>query len=148
MIFDKLGYYDSDLMSGVHWIIRFIVFIFLIILFESIIKFFKIIFSFHWWVYIILLVIIAGLVVLLHIFRYRYINNKIKVKSEINKDESTGTKELVESKDETKKFSSYNKKDYCPRCGGLLVKRHGPYGDFYGCSNYSKKGCRYTRKFK
>ena len=39
------------------------------------------------------------------------------------------------------------KKECCPRCGGKLVKRHGPYGDFYGCENYSKSNCRYTRKF-
>lgn len=26
----------------------------------------------------------------------------------------------------------------CPRCGGSLVKRSGPYGEFYGCSNYPK----------
>ena len=24
----------------------------------------------------------------------------------------------------------------CPRCGGTLILRHGPYGPFYGCSNY------------
>jgi len=29
----------------------------------------------------------------------------------------------------------------CPRCGGDLVARVGPYGKFYGCSNYPK--CRY-----
>lgn len=30
----------------------------------------------------------------------------------------------------------------CPQCGGPLFKRHGKYGDFYGCGNYPK--CRYT----
>ena len=34
----------------------------------------------------------------------------------------------------------------CPRCGGRLVLRKGPYGDFYGCSNYPKTGCDYKRK--
>ena len=24
----------------------------------------------------------------------------------------------------------------CPRCGGVLLKKTGPYGDFVGCSNY------------
>lgn len=33
----------------------------------------------------------------------------------------------------------------CPRCGGKLVLRKGPYGNFYGCSNY-RKGCTYTQK--
>ena len=30
----------------------------------------------------------------------------------------------------------------CPECGSPMVKRHGKYGDFYGCSNYPK--CRHT----
>lgn len=30
----------------------------------------------------------------------------------------------------------------CPKCGSALVKRHGKFGDFYGCSNYP--ACRYT----
>ena len=34
----------------------------------------------------------------------------------------------------------------CPKCGGRLIKRTGKYGDFFGCSNYSTKGCKYTRK--
>jgi predicted RNA-binding Zn-ribbon protein involved in translation (DUF1610 family) len=28
----------------------------------------------------------------------------------------------------------------CPKCGGLLVIRKGPYGRFYGCSNYPNCG--------
>lgn len=36
----------------------------------------------------------------------------------------------------------------CPRCGGNLVKRQGQYGEFFGCTNYKSKGCRYTRKLK
>ena len=30
----------------------------------------------------------------------------------------------------------------CPKCGGVLVKRSGKFGSFYGCSNYPK--CDYT----
>jgi hypothetical protein len=30
----------------------------------------------------------------------------------------------------------------CPKCGGQLVPRRGPYGEFLGCSNYPR--CRYT----
>ncbi|MHA1794215.1 MAG: UvrD-helicase domain-containing protein [Promethearchaeota archaeon] len=30
----------------------------------------------------------------------------------------------------------------CPKCGGVMEKRWGKYGPFYGCSNYPK--CRYT----
>lgn len=33
----------------------------------------------------------------------------------------------------------------CPLCGGRLIKKSGRYGEFIGCSNYSK-GCRYTKK--
>ena len=33
----------------------------------------------------------------------------------------------------------------CPQCGGHLVKRSGPYGEFYGCSNYKVNGCKYIR---
>lgn len=33
----------------------------------------------------------------------------------------------------------------CPNCGGRLTKRTGKYGDFFGCSNYRAKGCKYTR---
>lgn len=33
----------------------------------------------------------------------------------------------------------------CPLCGGKLVKRTGPYGEFFGCSNYRTNGCRYKR---
>ena len=33
----------------------------------------------------------------------------------------------------------------CPLCGGRLVRRSGPYGEFFGCSNYKTSGCRYIR---
>lgn len=32
----------------------------------------------------------------------------------------------------------------CPRCGGQIIMRHGPYGSFYGCSNYPK--CKFIQK--
>lgn len=32
----------------------------------------------------------------------------------------------------------------CPRCGNVLVKRNGKYGNFIGCSNYPK--CKYIKK--
>lgn len=34
----------------------------------------------------------------------------------------------------------------CPDCGGKLRERSGPYGRFYGCTNYPK--CRYSRPIK
>ena len=33
----------------------------------------------------------------------------------------------------------------CPLCGAPLRKILGPYGDFYGCSNYSSKGCQFKK---
>ena len=33
----------------------------------------------------------------------------------------------------------------CPRCGGRIIKKTGPYGEFWGCSNYHSKGCKYSR---
>ena len=34
----------------------------------------------------------------------------------------------------------------CPECGGKLVKKQGPYGEFVGCSNYRMYGCKYKRE--
>lgn len=34
----------------------------------------------------------------------------------------------------------------CPKCGGILKIRNGPYGAFYGCSNYP--ACRYTESIE
>lgn len=34
----------------------------------------------------------------------------------------------------------------CPLCGGTLVRKSGPYGDFFGCSGYRTTGCKYKRK--
>ncbi|MBO5238215.1 MAG: topoisomerase DNA-binding C4 zinc finger domain-containing protein [Lachnospiraceae bacterium] len=34
----------------------------------------------------------------------------------------------------------------CPDCGGKLRERSGPYGRFYGCTNYPQ--CRYSRPIK
>lgn len=36
----------------------------------------------------------------------------------------------------------------CPLCGGRLVKHSGPYGEFWGCSNYRTSGCNYKRKLR
>lgn len=47
-------------------------------------------------------------------------------------------------------FGSQIKKHHltCPQCGGKLIKRNGINGTFYGCSNYSSKGCRYTKNIR
>lgn len=33
--------------------------------------------------------------------------------------------------------------EICPKCGGILRRRSGKFGDFYGCTNYPS--CRFTR---
>ena len=38
------------------------------------------------------------------------------------------------------------KKLVCPKCGADMVKRHGRYGEFYGCSMYTKTNCKGTIK--
>ena len=35
-------------------------------------------------------------------------------------------------------------KAMCPRCGAMLVRRNGKYGEFMGCSRWPK--CRYVRR--
>lgn len=41
-----------------------------------------------------------------------------------------------------------NEQYECPLCGGKLIKHSGPYGDFFGCSNYRINGCAYKRKIQ
>ncbi|MCR5118886.1 MAG: UvrD-helicase domain-containing protein [Lachnospiraceae bacterium] len=36
----------------------------------------------------------------------------------------------------------------CPRCGGRLIKRNGKFGEFFGCSNFRKTGCGFTRSIE
>jgi len=36
----------------------------------------------------------------------------------------------------------------CPLCGGHLSKKSGPYGEFLGCDNWKRNGCKYTRDIK
>lgn len=104
----------------------------------GIVKFFTWLFSIQWWIYVIILILIIGIIVLVHFIKYKH---RKKASTLIKKEDSieNNSEEIKEPVDE---------KSICPRCGGLLVKRHGPYGDFYGCENYSSKNCRYTRRFK
>ena len=56
-------------------------------------------------------------------------------------NESVFVKEIDEVYGDNMRKEQYT----CPLCGGHLVRRSGPYGDFFGCSNYKVNGCRYTR---
>lgn len=138
MIFDAVGAYDSDLMSDCHWIIRLIVFLGLSALSIAIMKFIKWIFGFPWWVYVIVAILLVAIIIFIYLLKYK----RAKKKAVIVIDNKSSSNE------ENKLPIRIIDKDHCPRCGGLLVKRHGPYGDFYGCENFSIKDCRYTRKFK
>ena len=141
MIFDALGFYDSDIMSDVHWSIRILIFLVLCAVCIGIAKFIRWLFSFQWWVYLIAGIILVGIIILVYYLKHKH----AKKKAELKKPEAVDEKfEVVQEKKETVSFD----RNHCPRCGALLVKRHGPFGDFYGCKNYSTENCRYTRKFK
>lgn len=56
--------------------------------------------------------------------------------------ESVFARELMNRYSSQLKMENY----ICPECGGRLVKKSGPYGEFFGCSNYGKTGCTYKRK--
>lgn len=59
----------------------------------------------------------------------------------LKRNESLFVKEIVEDYGQAMRKEQYT----CPQCGGRLVRRTGPYGEFYGCSNY-RNGCKYKRK--
>jgi len=45
--------------------------------------------------------------------------------------------------------SCQNQVKVCPKChDGILLKRKGKYGEFFGCSEFSKSGCKYTEKVR
>ena len=142
IIFDAIGLYDSDLMSGAHWLVRIIVFFGLSFICIEIAKFIRWLFSFQWEIYLISGILLIGLIILVYVIKCEYMKKKSiapKVGNAAEKNEST----------ENKKGDTNNiDKDHCPRCGGLLVKRHGPYGNFYGCEKFPINNCRYTIKFK
>ena len=149
IIFDALGFYDSDLMSDTHWSIRVLVFAGLTWLGVKIAQLIKWLFSFQWWVYVIAGVVLVGIIILIYYIKSRMSENNSAPASTIEAPEVETTAQ-TEEKEEPQVEVTTNKTDnryYCPRCHSKLVKRHGPYGDFYGCESYGKTGCRYTRKY-
>lgn len=36
----------------------------------------------------------------------------------------------------------------CPLCGGKLLKKNGPYGEFWGCDQYKRTGCPYKKSIR
>lgn len=138
MIFDDLGVYDSDLMSDCHWLFRIIVFIGLSFICICIAKFIIWIFSLHWWIYLIAGIVIVAAIIMVHLLKHKHSFKKYQDKA---KEEPT-------FEEEKKAEHTTIDRNHCPRCGGLLVKRHGPFGDFYGCKNYPAINCKYTRRIK
>jgi len=59
----------------------------------------------------------------------------------INGNRSIFVEELMEDYEDDMRKARYT----CPQCGGRLIRHQGPYGEFYGCSNYRTEGCRYKR---
>ena len=149
IIFDALGFYDSDLMSDTHWSIRVLVFVGLTWLGVKIAQLIKWLFSFQWWVYVIAGVVLIGIIILIYYIKSRMSENTASSATPIEPPKLETTVQ-TEEKEEPQVVVTTNKTDnryYCPRCHSRLVKRHGPYGDFYGCESYGKTGCRYTRKY-
>ena len=145
-IFDAFGRYDSDLMSDVHWLIRVLVFAGLTWLGVKITQFIKWLFSFQWWVYVIAGVVFIGIIILIYYIKHRISQSNAPHNVPIEKPIII----LEDSEQETEpklETTVVENRYHCPRCHAKLVKRHGPYGDFYGCESYGKTGCRYTRKF-
>ena len=56
--------------------------------------------------------------------------------------ESVFVKELKEKYGEQIKREAFT----CPLCGGYLARKKGAYGEFWGCTNYNKTKCKFTRK--
>ena len=144
-IFDAIGKYDSDLMSDTHWLIRVLVFIALTWAGVKIAQAIKWLFSFQWWVYVIAGVVFVAIIILVYYIKHRISKNQAQQVIPV-KEPNAETIAQTEEK-EKPKVTITESKYYCPRCRSKLVKRHGPYGDFYGCESFSKTGCRYTRKF-
>ena len=141
LIFGSIGKYDSKSMSELHWGIRVFIFAFLTFVLVKIAQFFRWIFT-PPQVYFLLGLI--ALIVLVVVLRLVY-NNKKNIT-----DVEKPTEVMVASQPENDVKSSIkvdnqnsNIEDNCPYCGGKLVQRKGPYGNFLGCSNYPE--CKYTR---
>lgn len=145
LIFDAIGIYDSDLMSDTHWLIRVLVFAGLTWVGVKIAQLIKWLFSFQWWVYVIAGVVFVGIIILIYYIKSRISENTTSPAATIEAPKVETT--VQEEKEEPQVVVTTNNRYYCPRCHSRLVKRHGPYGDFYGCESYGRTGCRYTRKF-
>ena len=74
-----------------------------------------------------------------------YILSSINVTDNSFRDQHAERAQMHKSTYEQKQKDSVTKMK-CPSCEGTLIKRHGVYGYFYGCSNYPQ--CKYTCQIK
>lgn len=72
-----------------------------------------------------------------HVINIVDILNKVCIK-----DKQIKKKHIDQIRNHAYKRKNNEKSLVCPKCGGELVVRDGPYGNFYGCTNYPN--CRYT----
>lgn len=138
-IFDKLDFHNSAIMSIVHWLIRIVLFFGLIVGSILLIKLLRWLLSIKWWIYLIIGTVFLIAVVIILLIRKKNKKSNNDEKRIINLNSLKG---ITEEKNDKVIIFDNNK---CPWCGGKLVERDGPYGKFYGCSNYYSKGCKYTR---
>lgn len=147
-IFDFIGYYDSKLMSEAHWSIRLGVFVGLSWILKKIFEFIAWLFSFPLWVYLIIATTLVTVIFLIYYLKYR----SRKATSEVSEKKVEVSKAVdpkINSSDVIEEDTRYTR-TRCPRCGGELQQRYGPYGSFWGCSNYRGnefRSCKYTRRF-
>ena len=144
-IFDATGRYDSDLMSDTHWLVRVLTFAVLTWVGVKIAQAIKWLFSFQWCLYLIAGVVFIGIIILVYYIKHRISKNKAQQVIPVEEPNAETTLQTEEK--EEPKIVITESKYYCPRGHSRLVKRHGPYGDFYGCESFGKTGCRYTRKY-
>lgn len=93
-IFDFLGFYDSDLMSDTHWIIRVFVFAFLTWILVKFFQFVSWLLSFQWWVYVIGVVVIVIICVAVFSIKYRI---KYRKNMDANQIEDNSKLEVTET---------------------------------------------------
>lgn len=138
IMFDFSRSRDSKTMSEIHWVLRFIIFVFLTYVFVKIAQFVRWLFAPPALYYLIgFAVVVVIIIVFILIFKK---SNEVKVEEEIRvieNEESTFAENAIKESNENNEYK-------CPYCGGLLVERKGPYGKFIGCNNYPE--CKYTRK--
>lgn len=127
-IFGLFGFYDSNFMSDLHWFFKIIIFIILSWILILVFRFFNWILNLEWWGYVILVISIL----LIAIFCYYFTHKNKKIKNTCNENKND--------------IAKAEKTEICPKCGGKLLVKKGRYGKFYGCENYLRTNCRYTRR--